>query len=310
VNEAKPKARVPSVVRTLSILEALATAGELGLADLAARIGLNKSTVFRFMRTLCRDGYASRDPDTERFALTLKVFELGSAVHARLDLTRLAGPLLVRLSATTRETVHLAVMEGARLVYLHKIESPQSLRVAMESGIGLSAPAYCTGVGKVLLAFSETPALEVYLASCNLIRYTERTIAARPALLRELEAIRARGWAVDDEEHEYGVRCVAAPVRDRRGSVVAALSISGPSIRFTPERIETVRTLVCEVADEISGLLGLVPGAQGSAGVRGREAGARPGPLTSPEGRAGDRNGPAFPLDSDPSAERKIKSQK
>jgi IclR family KDG regulon transcriptional repressor len=251
--------QVQSVVRTLRIVEVLASEGELGLTELAAQVGVHKSTLFRFMRTFCDLGYARRDPDTERFSLTLKVFELGSSVYARVDLVKLASPFLARLSATTKETVHLAILDDGRLVYLSKIESPRSLRVAMQSGVGLTAPAYCTGVGKVLLAFAETGTLDSYLAACDFVRYTEHTLPDRLKLLAELQMIRNRGWAVDDEEHEYGVRCVAAPVRNRKGAVVAALSISGPTIRLTQDRIETMRSLVCEAAEEVSRLLGYVP---------------------------------------------------
>ena len=264
--------QVQSVVRTLQILEALASEGELGLTDLAEQVGVHKSTLFRFMRTLCDLGYARRDPDTERFSLTLKVFELGSSVYARVDLVKLASPFLLRLSATTQETVHLAILDGGRLVYLSKIESTRSLRVAMQSRVGLTAPAYCTGVGKALLAFAETDILDAYLATCDFVRHTEKTIPDRLKLLAELQMIRNRGWAVDDEEHERGVRCVAAPVRNRDGAVIAALSISGPTLRLTQDRLDTVRSLVCEAAEEISRLLGWAPAVR-----RGTTKGARRG---------------------------------
>ncbi len=251
--------RVQAVGRTLQIMEALAAEGELGLTDLSDRVGVHKSTLFRFMRTLCQLGYARRDPDTERFSLTLKLFELGSSVYARVDLVKLAAPCLLRLSAATQETVHLAVLDGPRLVYLSKVESTRSLRVAMQSGVGLTAPAYCTGVGKVLLAFSEPAALDAYLEACAFVRFTERTIPDRPRLLAELKAIRRRGWAVDDEEHECGVRCLAAPVRDRKGAVVAALSVSGPTVRLTTGELDGVRRLVCAAAEELSRQLGCSP---------------------------------------------------
>jgi len=262
------EAQVQSVVRTLIVLESLASEGELGLTELAERVGMHKSTLFRFMRTLCDLGYARRDRDTERFSLTLKVFELGSSVYARVDLVKVASPVLARLSATTKETVHLAILDGARLVYLSKIESPRSLRVAMQSSVGLTAPAYCTGLGKVLLAFADTSVLDSYLADCDFVRYTENTVPDRLRLLAELQVIRNRGWAMDDEEHEYGVRCVAAPVRNRMGSVAAALSISGPTIRLTQDRVDAMRSLVCEAAEEISRLLGHVPASHAPAGRR------------------------------------------
>ncbi|HET6414134.1 MAG TPA: IclR family transcriptional regulator C-terminal domain-containing protein [Anaeromyxobacter sp.] len=256
----KPEeAQVQSVARTLRILETLAAEGELGLTELAERVGMHKSTLFRFMRTFSELGYARRDGDTERFSLTLKVFELGSSVYARVDLVKLASPVLARLSATTEETVHLAILDGNQLVYLSKIESPRALRVAMQSGVGLTAPAYCTGLGKVLLAFADTRVLDSYLAGCDFVHYTENTLSDRLHLLAELQVIRNRGWAVDNEEHEYGVRCVAAPVRSGTGAVAAALSVSGPTIRLTPDRVDIMRELVCEAAKEISRLLGYVP---------------------------------------------------
>ncbi len=244
------------MARTLRILEALAADGELGLTELASRVGIHKSTLYRFMCTLRDLGYARRDPDTERFSLKLKIFEIGSSVYARLDLVKLAAPCLERLSSATQETVHLAILDDGQLVYLSKIESKRSLRVSMQSRVGLTAPAYCTGVGKVLLAWADTRFLEGYLRRCEFVRYTENTIADRLRLAAELQTIRNRGWAVDDEEHETGVRCVAAPVRDKAGAVVAALSIAGPTVRLGPDRLEHARTLVCEAADEISAALG------------------------------------------------------
>lgn len=247
---------VQSVARTLRILEVLAAEGEVGLTELAALVGIHKSTLYRFMSTFCDLGYARRDPDTERFSLTLKIFEIGSIVHSRLDLVKLTAPFLQRLQSATEETVHLAALDGRQLVYLSKLESNRALRVSMASGVGLTAPAYCTGVGKVLLAWSETSFLDEYLKNCELIRYTKNTIADRMRLVAELQVIRNRGWAIDDEEHEEGVRCVAAPVRNKTGAVLAALSISAPTVRMAADRLESARTLVCESADEISAALG------------------------------------------------------
>jgi IclR family KDG regulon transcriptional repressor len=262
---------VQAVARTLRILEVLAAEGELGLTDLAARVGVHKSTLYRFMCTLCDLGYVRRDPDTERFSLRLKIFEIGSSVYARLDLVKLASPTLERLSSATQETVHLAILDDGQLVYLSKIESKRSLRVSMQSRVGLTAPAYCTGVGKVLLAWAQTSFLDAYLKRCEFIRYTEKTIPDRLRLAAELQAIRNRGWAVDDEEHEYGVRCVAAPVREKGGGVVAALSIAGPTVRMGPDRLGSIRTLVCEAADELSAALGYsVPRPGETGGQAGR----------------------------------------
>jgi DNA-binding IclR family transcriptional regulator len=208
------------------------------------------------MCTFCDLGYARRDPETERFSLTLKIFELGTCVFDRVDLVKLAGPVLSRLSAATQETVHLAVLDDQRLVYLTKIESTHALRVSMQSRVGMSAPEYCTGVGKTLLAWADAAFLEAYLSRCEFVKYTDKTITDRLKFAAELQAIRNQGWAMDDEEHEFGVRCAAAPIRDRSGGVVAALSVSGPSVRMTDERIEVLRGLVIAAAREISSELG------------------------------------------------------
>jgi len=247
---------VQAVARTLRILEVLAADGELGLTELAARVGVHKSTLYRFMCTLCDLGYARRDPDTERFSLRLKIFEIGASVHARLDLVKVATPTLERLSSATQETVHLAILDDGQLVYLSKIESTRSLRVSMQSRVGMTAPAYCTGIGKVLLAWAGNEFLERYLKHCEFVRYTRNTIPDRLRLAAELQTTRNRGWAFDDEEHEDGVRCIAAPVREKRGAVVAALSIAGPSVRMGSDRLDSIRTLVCEAAEEISAALG------------------------------------------------------
>lgn len=247
---------VQSVVKTLSVLEALAAEGELGLTELAVKVGSHKSTMYRFMCTFCELGYVRRDPETERYSLTLKIFELGTSVYESVSLVKLASPVLARLSASTKETIHLAVLDDSRLVYLSKIESTYALRVSMQSRVGFSAPEYCTGVGKILLAWADAGRLETYLSTCDFARFTDKTITDRLEFAAELQAIRNRGWALDDEEHECGVRCVAAPIRNRNGAVVAALSISGPTVRLVDDRLEVLRGLVIAAALEISGELG------------------------------------------------------
>jgi len=247
---------VQSVMKTLKILEALAIENELSLTDLSVKIESHKSTVYRFMHTLCERGYVRRAPATEKFSLTLKIFELGMRVFERVDIAKLAAPVIARLSATTEETIHLATMDDQRLVYLTKQESTHSLRVSMQSRVGMSAPEYCTGVGKTLLAWADTGFLEAYFMRCQFVQYTKNTISDKLTLAAELQSIRNQGYAVDDEEHEYGVRCVAAPIRNRDGKVVAALSISGPTIRMTDDRMGILRGLVVDAVEEISNELG------------------------------------------------------
>jgi DNA-binding IclR family transcriptional regulator len=188
--------------------------------------------------------------------LTLKLFQIGTAVMDRLELWREAQPVIKEVAEATRETVHLASLEGNNLVYVGKIESSQNLRVSMQSRVGTSAPMYCTGLGKTLLAHLRPGHVTEILAGEKMIRFTDRTITSREDLDRELETIRRTGYAIDNEEHEIGVRCVAAPVHDNAGGVVAAVSVSVPSVRLTESDIPRYAEIVMRAAREISRRLG------------------------------------------------------
>ncbi len=252
-----------AVVKTMNILECLSKERSLGVTELANRITgfsgsarMHKSTVYRFLNSLKELGYVAQDPETDGYSVTLKIFEIGMAVLDRLELWREAQPILKRLADTTGETIHLATLDDYRLVYLGKIESSKTLRVSMMSRVGQSAPTYCTGLGKALLASLPAQRVTRILKKEKVVAFTKRTITARPDLDRELEVIRARGYAIDDEEHEVGVRCVAAPVRDNAGIVAAALSISVPSVRLADRDVLRFGQMAIQAADEISGRLG------------------------------------------------------
>ena len=245
-----------AVVKTVRILEELSREGEMGITQLSDSVGMHKSTVYRFVNTLQELGYVYQDSQNERYGLTLKLVELGSPVLERLELRRVARPVLENLASETQETIHLAVLDEGRLVYVDKIESTRALRVSMMSGVGLSAPTYCTGVGKVLLAYLEPEARDEVLSGESLQRFTENTITDREQMEKELTMIRQNDYGIDNEEHEVGVRCVAAPVRDNRHEVIAAVSISAPSVRLTNSEIPQFRNAIREAADEISNRLG------------------------------------------------------
>ncbi len=254
--ESKEVDEVQAVAKTIGILEALAEKNKMTLTDLSAYVGSHKSTVYRFMCTLIDKGYVRRDPETDAYSLTLKLFHLGMCTYGRIDMIRFAQPILKRLSILSEETVHLAILEDKRLTYLSKIESSHALRVSMQSKVGSTAPEYCTGVGKVLLAWLDSKDLEEYLASCNFHRFTEHTITDRLRLAAEFQNIRKEGCAYDNEEHEYGVRCIAAPVRDYYGKVVASISVSGPTVRLVDSCMDALKDLVVSSAEELSLSLG------------------------------------------------------
>jgi IclR family transcriptional regulator, KDG regulon repressor len=248
---------VNAVFRTMSLLEFLATHPGLGLAEIARGVNLNKSTVFRFLNTLCELGYVYKDPYTEKFELSLKLYGVLPPIARELDIKKYALTGMERLAELTGETIHLAAIEQGHLVYLHKIESRKSLRVvAMHSAIGKSAPLYCTGVGKSLMAWQPAQTVSSYLENLDFIQYTEHTIQNRHQLEQEFKTIRTIGYSVDNEEHEVGVRCIAAPIFALHGNIVAAMSISGPTVRMTDSYMAELSKLIIQTCKEVSRLLG------------------------------------------------------
>lgn len=248
-----------SLDQGLAVLEALAQAREeaLGLTELAQRLALHKSTVARIVATLSARGYVEQDPRTRRYRLTLKLFELGSLCLARLELVTEARPIIEELAQASGEVVHLAVLDQGEVVYVDKVESEQTIR--MYSRVGRRSPVHCTGVGKALLAFVDDATFQAIVAEKGLRRFTPRTITDADRLRDHLARVREVGVAFDDEEHEPGIRCVAAPVRDHRGVVIASISVAGPAVRMTHERLRELAEPVRRAAAAISARLGYRP---------------------------------------------------
>ncbi len=249
----RPPYAAPAVEAALSILETLGTVHEMGVTDLAKKLGMGKSSVYRLLATLARRGYVEKTPQNDRYQLTYRLFAVGSPAADRSGLREVANPVMQRLAAETGETVNLGALDGARVVTLHKVESRHLLRMHLEVVGG--APTHATALGKVLLADLEPAEVARRLRGRRLERLTPRTIGDRRSLGRALASIREQGFAMDDEECSLGLRCVAAPILDHRGSVVAALSISGPSQRL-PDRVmlrmaESVRTAAREISHRL-----------------------------------------------------------
>ena len=244
----------PAVEAALSILETLGTVHEMGLTELARKLGLGKSSAYRLLATLIRRGYVEKDPQNDRYHLTHRLFAVGSRAADRLGLREVAQPVMERLATETGETVNLGVLDGTRVVNLHRVESPHLLRVRLEVGGGV--PAHATGLGKVLLAFLGQAEAARRLRGRKLERVTPRTLGDRAALWVALRRIREQGFAIDDEECSLGLRCVAAPILDHRGSVAAALSISGPTSRLPLSALQTQARRVQAAARDVSMRLG------------------------------------------------------
>lgn len=244
----------PAVEHALAVLETLASAQELGVTELARKLGMGKSSVHRLLATLAGQGYVEKNPQTERYRLTYKLFVVGSTATERYGLKDLAGPVMDRLSAETGETANLGVLEEDRVVNIHKVEGPHLLRLHLDLGRGV--PAHATALGKVLLAGLDPNDLDRWLRATRLTRLTPRTLTQRAPLRRALREAATRGYALDDEECSLGLRCVAAPVRDRRGAVVAGVSVSGPSQRLPSATLHRMAARVRAAGLEISRRLG------------------------------------------------------
>ena len=221
---------VDAAAKALELLSAFSFAERrLSLSDLAARTGIPRATAFRLLSTLEASGFVTKIGG--EFQLGVKCFVLGNIVAADLDLKEVAQPHLSALRDATRETTHLAILDHWRVVYLERLPSPHPVGF-MRSRVGAILPAFCTALGKTLLSDLPEADVTAWAGAQTSPRMTPNTITSAKRLLKELRAVGARGYALDEEEHELGVRCVAAPVRNHEGKVVAAISVAGPTERM------------------------------------------------------------------------------
>ena len=227
-----PAARytVDAAAKALELLSAFSfREPQLSLADLATRTGIPRATAFRLLSTLEQSGFLAKEHGA--YQLGIKCFVLGNIVAGGLDLRETAHPHLAALRDSTRETTQLAILDHWQVVYLERMLSPLPVGF-MRSRAGAILPAYCTGLGKTLLAYRPEAEVEAWAATQTFTALTPRTITSAKRLVRELRAIRERGYGLDEEEREKGVCCIAAPVRSHTGHVVAAISVAGPSQRM------------------------------------------------------------------------------
>lgn len=254
-------APLTTVTNAARLLKAFrAQEATLGVSELARRLDLGKSAVHRLLTTLAAEGLIEQDPHTGGYRLGVVMIELGEAVKVHLDLHAAAGPVLAHLRDETGETCQVGVLDGVDVVYVDRLESAHSLRLFTETG--RRVPAHATSSGKVLLAHLPEAEREERIAG-PFAQLTPHTLVTAEALRAELAAVRARGWAEAVHEREIGVVSIAAPVRDRYGEVVAALSIGAPTARFgAAARRRHARSLV-EAGEAISRRLGWTPEREG-----------------------------------------------
>jgi len=252
---------ISSLEKGIRILELLAEKEAISISDAARHMQTNRAGVHRFLATLRELGYVEKD-DEDRYHLTFRVVELGMKVVNRHELLRVVRPYLLELSVAFNETVNLGRFNGEDILHLDKIDSREILR--MDSEIGSRAPAYCTGLGKSVLAFLPEEELDKYLKATRLKAHGPNTITSRRALRKELQRIRLQGYALDNEELSSGLRCIAAPVFGHTGRADYAVSVSGPVTRMTPERIETIHPMVRQTCRRLSERLGFSHAAAGA----------------------------------------------
>jgi len=256
VNKIKgPAYHVRVIDRALSVLEVLADKGQpLSLVRLSKSLDLPKSTTMRLLMVLEGHRFVQKSAESGLYRLGLKLFELGSKAVAQFDLTERARPYLERLVSGTGETAYLSVLDGGEALVLERVESSRAVRVP--TSVGWRHPAHSTAVGKVLLAFTQESKLTAVLGKGRLQRYTRKTITSISRLREELQRVRERGFALDDEETEDGLRCIAAAVREHTGQTIAALGIIGPAYRIPDDGVATLAATVISAADKLSAELG------------------------------------------------------
>ena len=249
---------INSVLRAAKLLECFSLDNPaLTNSQLAKMLGLNKSTITRLVYSLEDAGFLRKNPKTGEYSLTYRLFRIGSVYINQIDFRTEARPLLSELASSIQETVHLAVLNDFEAFYIDKVEGSQS--VGMMSRIGNKSPAYCTGVGKILLAYLSEDEIDRYLRVFELKRYTPNTITNPEELKLHLQKIRQQGYTMDDSEHEADIKCVAAPLHDASGNVVASISIAGPGFRINRERMEEeLLPAVVQTARNISNRLGYI----------------------------------------------------
>jgi IclR family acetate operon transcriptional repressor len=245
---------VQPVYKALQVLRVLGDERrDLALNEICYRVDLPKTTVFRYLQTLCACEFVTHDPDTDLYRIGLRVWELGQSVHEPLRIRELALPAMRELRDQFNETVNLGILDGPDVVYLEIIESRRSLR--MQAQLGGRDPIYSTALGKAVLAFMPEEQWPLRIPSALPPR-TEQTVTSLGRLHQSLAQARERGFALDDEENEEGARCVAAPVFNHLNQAVAAVSLSAPASRLTDRLLPKVAAAVIQTAGAISQRIG------------------------------------------------------
>ena len=245
---------IQSIDRALDIIEVLsAESSGLGVTEIASRIHLPKSTTSRIISTLAARGYLSRNA-VGNYQIGLKLINAVSCYINSLELQTEARPYVAKITGELGLTCHLGVLDGSEVVYIEKMDVFSNVR--LYSQIGVHVHAYSCSLGKCLLSNYSAEEVRHIMSNCRFVRFTDKTLSSMDELIADLDTVRRRGWAIDDEESEIGHRCLGAPIYDYRGDIIAAISASGPTSVFTEDRIESVASYLTAQAMEISRTMG------------------------------------------------------
>lgn len=253
--EKETKNPVQSAERIFQVMEMLAENGEMGLMEISAALNLHKSTVHRLLMSLVYMGYAKQDEVSQKYMLSYKIVNMAGKIIERMDILQVARPYLERLSDLSGETVHLVQREGNQILYIYKIEAKVGT-IRMVSHVGMIHPMYCSGVGKAIMATLPEREVKQIWNESVIEKKTDKTVTDYEEMLKILEEVKVNGYALDDEENEKGVRCIAACLHGYQNEVKYAFSISGPTSRMTRERVKELAVDVKKVQEELSRELG------------------------------------------------------
>lgn len=245
---------VQSLDRALRILAIVAHGDGLSLSEIAAASELAASTAYRMLTTLQNHGMVEFDSDAQLWSIGVETYRMGSAFLRRRKLVDRARAVMQELMEKTGETANLGVAEDDCVVFVSQVETHQAIRAFFRPGT--KSPFHASGIGKAVLAHLDRDRVNAIVRKAGLDAYTERTLSEPASLARDLEHIRERGWSVDDEERYPGMRCVAAAVFNEFGEPIGGVSVSGPTVRVTPEKVLQIGPLVCSAAAELTRMIG------------------------------------------------------
>lgn len=246
--------KVLSVDKALIIIKLLAEKGrDMKLTEISEELDINKGTLHGLISTLKFHGFIDQDGKTQKYRLGLYLIELGDIASKSLDIIQITSPIIEEVSNKLQETVHIAKLDNFDVVYVDKKESKQSMRIY--TSIGSRNPAYCTGVGKAMLAYLDEDTLNMLLPE-KVEKFTPNTVTDKEEFIKRLKLIKEKGYALDNEEFSVGLKCVAAPIFNHEGKAIYGLSVSGPSVRMTEEKVQESIKLIKLAAEKISRKIG------------------------------------------------------